>query len=48
VIPKRSVENRLNSLYCQHYPKVSICQPTHKPHWHSPKSLDSFNAAVGH
>ena len=32
VIPKRSVENRLNSLYCQHYPKVSICQPTHKPH----------------
>lgn len=27
VIPKRSVENRLNSPYCKAYPKVRLCQP---------------------
>lgn len=31
VIPKRSVENRLNSLYCQYYPKVPMCQPAYDP-----------------
>jgi hypothetical protein len=32
VIPKRSVENRLNSLYCQYYSKVAMCQPIYDPH----------------
>jgi hypothetical protein len=27
VIPKRSVENRINSPYCKTYPKVRLCQP---------------------
>ena len=27
VIPKRSVENRLNSPYCKAYPKTRLCQP---------------------
>lgn len=31
VIPKRSVENRLNSLYCQYYPKVPMCLPAYDP-----------------
>lgn len=30
-IPKRSVENRLNSLYCKIYPKTKICQPEYSP-----------------
>lgn len=31
VIPKRSVENRLNSPYCKIYPKSKICQPDYVP-----------------
>ncbi len=31
VIPVRSVENRLNSLYCKTYPKTAICQPSYNP-----------------
>ncbi len=31
VIPKRSVENRLNSPYCKTYPKTKICQPDYDP-----------------
>ncbi|MDP1656229.1 MAG: hypothetical protein Q8K91_08945, partial [Hylemonella sp.] len=31
MIPKRSVENRLNSLYCKTYPKTKICQPDYDP-----------------
>jgi hypothetical protein len=31
VIPKRSVENRLNSPYCKTYPKTKICQPDYYP-----------------
>ena len=27
VIPKRSVENRLNSPYCKTYPETRLCQP---------------------
>jgi len=31
VIPKRSVENRINSPYCQIYAKTKICQPYYDP-----------------
>jgi hypothetical protein len=30
-IPKRSLENRLNSPYCKAYPKTKICQPNYDP-----------------
>lgn len=31
VIPKRSVENRLHSPFCQIYPQIKICQPDYDP-----------------
>lgn len=31
VIPKRSIENRINSLYCKTYPKAALCQPDYDP-----------------
>ena len=31
VIPKRSVENRINSPYCKTYSKTKICQPDYAP-----------------
>jgi hypothetical protein len=31
VILKRSVENRLNSPFCQIYPQIKICQPDYDP-----------------
>jgi hypothetical protein len=31
VIPIRSIENRLNSLYCKTYPKTRVCQPNYDP-----------------
>jgi hypothetical protein len=31
LIPKRSVDNRLNSPYCKTYPKTKICQPDFDP-----------------
>jgi hypothetical protein len=31
VIPKRSIENRINSPYCKIYPKIKICQPDYFP-----------------
>ena len=31
LIPTRSIENRLNSLYCKSYPKTDICQPGYDP-----------------
>lgn len=31
VIPKRSVENRLNSSYCNFYPKAKVCQSENTP-----------------
>nr|WP_315260287.1 hypothetical protein [uncultured Limnohabitans sp.] len=31
LIPKRSIENRLNSPYCKTYPKTKICQRDYDP-----------------
>jgi hypothetical protein len=31
LIPKRNIENRLNSPYCKTYPKTKICQRDYDP-----------------
>ena len=43
VIPKRSVETRLNSPYCKVYPRVSICQPNYDPSAATAKPTSKLN-----
>lgn len=43
VIPRRSIENRLNSPYCNIYPKAAICQPAYDPR--APQTTTSISVS---